>query len=169
MVDEITAGEGRDAAMNKILNTLDGVQTKGNNLTVIFTTNHPEKINSALRRPGRIDLVVSFENPNDNTKQKIYDIYFNSIKGCDTLDYGAIVQNTPNVSGSVIAEIAKRAVKLSSRKGYITTDMVISSVASIEYQVKLMSDPSAVVPVEMQLVNNIKEVFFKDIYEFVND
>ena len=62
-VDEIGSGSKRDADMNRILNTLDGVQTKGNNLTVIFTTNHEKRINPALRRPGRIDLVINFGNP----------------------------------------------------------------------------------------------------------
>lgn len=138
-VDEIASGEQRDSSMNKILNTLDGVQTKGNDLTVIFTTNHPEKINSALRRPGRIDTMVKFENPNEEATQQIYRIYFSGIPGADMLDYQTLAKKTPNVQGAVIAEVAQRAVKLAKKQGTITDDLIEAAIHSMEYQIHLMN------------------------------
>jgi len=139
-VDEIAAGEDRNSDMNKILNTLDGVQTKGNNLTVIFTTNHPEKINSALRRPGRIDIMVKFENPTNETKEEIYKLYFDKIPGADVLDYKDLAKKTPDVQGAVVAEIAKRAIKLAKKQKTITDDLVESCIHSMKYQIELMND-----------------------------
>jgi AAA+ superfamily predicted ATPase len=139
-VDEIASGEQRDSSMNKILNTLDGVQTKGNDLTVIFTTNHPEKINTALRRPGRIDVMIKFENPDEEVRSQIYQVYFKGLKGEAMLDYATLAKKTPDVQGAVVAEIAQRAVKLAKKQGTITDDIVESCIHSMSYQIALMND-----------------------------
>lgn len=151
-VDEITSGNDRDARMNQILNTLDGVQTKGRNITTIFTTNHENRINTALRRPGRIDLIVKFENPEKDTVEKIFRSYFDELPGSETLDYEHIKQHAPNVQGAVIAEIAKRAVKLAQKRGHITTDMVVASIASMDYQIKFMRE-------DLEAADKVREAF----------
>lgn len=159
-VDEIASGADRDARMNHILNTLDGVQTKGRNITTIFTTNHENRINAALRRPGRIDLIVRFENPNKDTVEKIFRSYFDDLQGGDTLDYDHIKEHAPDVQGAVIAEIAKRAVKLAQKKGHVTTDMIVASIASMDYQIKFMND-------ELETADKVKDSF-NTVREYLN-
>jgi AAA+ superfamily predicted ATPase len=46
-----------------LLNVLDGVTNVDKNLITILTANYPENLDSALLRPGRIDLLVKFEYP----------------------------------------------------------------------------------------------------------
>ena len=46
-----------------LLNVLDGVTNVDKNLITILTANYPETLDSALLRPGRIDLLVKFEYP----------------------------------------------------------------------------------------------------------
>jgi len=139
-VDEIGSGEKRDADMNRILNTLDGVQTKGNNLTVIFTTNHEKRINPALRRPGRIDLVVNFANPDKASVATIYKCYLAELHGSEVLDYSALADRTPDCPGAVVAEIAKRAYKLCKKRGVVNDELVAAAVDSMKHHLKLMSD-----------------------------
>jgi ATP-dependent 26S proteasome regulatory subunit len=139
-VDEIGSGSKRDADMNRILNTLDGVQTKGNNLTVIFTTNHEKRINPALRRPGRIDLVINFGNPNKESVQKIYHAYFDGLPGADKLDYVGLAQRTEDCPGAVIAEIAKRAFKLCTKHGETSDDRVKAAIDSMKHHLALMRE-----------------------------
>jgi DNA replication protein DnaC len=139
-IDEIGSGSDRGADMNKILNTLDGVQSKGKNLTVIFTTNHEKRINPALRRPGRIDLVVNFGNPNKDSVAQIYSSYFKDLAGQDTLDYMALAENTPDCPGAVIAEIAKRAHKLCVKRGGASNELVKAAVDSMSHHLKLMKE-----------------------------
>lgn len=144
-IDEIASGEQRDTAMNEILNTLDGVETKGRNLTVIFTTNHEKRINKALRRPGRIDLIVNFENPYPKTQENIMRKFFDTLNGGEELDYSLIIPKVPNVQAAVIAEMAKRAVKMAKRhKDTITTERVLAAVASMEYQIQFMNEDTEV-------------------------
>jgi len=147
-VDEIGSGEKRDADMNRILNTLDGVQTKGNNLTVMFTTNHENRINTALRRPGRIDLVVNFGNPNKASVEEIYKIYldpsnkeFNSGKGSKKLDYKELAEHSQDVPGAVVAEIAKRAVKLCKKRQACNPELVKTAIDSMTHHLALMAEP----------------------------
>lgn len=142
-VDEIGAGEQRDADMNRILNTLDGVQTKGNDLTVIFTTNHENRINRALRRPGRIDLVLKFDNPNKDSVKKIYESYLLPLDTENNLNWSELVNYTPDLPGSVIAEISKRAAKLCNKQKACNDELVKTAVDSMAHHIALMNEPVA--------------------------
>lgn len=57
-IDQVTRGK-RDAAMQDILNTLDGGDTKGMNVITLFTTNHLELIEPTFLRGKRIGKVIS--------------------------------------------------------------------------------------------------------------
>ena len=48
-----------------VLNVLDGVVRKNKQIT-IMTTNHIDKLDSAFKRPGRIDKIVKFDFSNKN-------------------------------------------------------------------------------------------------------
>ena len=51
--------------LSDILNAIDGVTT-GQNLIFIFTTNHKDKLDAALLRPGRVDLDIELGYMNQN-------------------------------------------------------------------------------------------------------
>lgn len=61
-IDDVVNGE-RDDDLNKILNTLDGVDTKDKPIITVLTTNHAENINPAMLRAGRIDTIIRFSEP----------------------------------------------------------------------------------------------------------
>lgn len=151
-IDEIASGTERDARMNAILNTLDGVQTKGNNLTVILTTNHENKINPALRRPGRIDLIVKFSNPDKETVAKIFQAHLTAklpeeaVAMLENIDFNELAKRTPDVAGAVIAEIASRAVKLYRIQGAIDQSTVDAAIVSMKHQIELMKEPIQALP-----------------------
>src|SRR4029077_1351830 len=63
-VDTVVKGD-RDESVNDLLNTLDGVDTKSHPIITILTTNHPELIQPAFIRAGRIDTVIRFEPPDE--------------------------------------------------------------------------------------------------------
>ncbi len=59
-VEDIDAlvGPNRDAQANEFLNALDGLQKLGD-VMVVMTTNHVDRINEAMKRPGRIDKDIT--------------------------------------------------------------------------------------------------------------
>lgn len=65
-VDRV-AGTERTDDVNDILNQLDGVDSKSAAIMTVLTTNHPKNINKAMRRPGRIDLVMEVLPPDAET------------------------------------------------------------------------------------------------------
>ncbi len=72
--DDIICGD-RNEALNNILNTLDGIDTKDKPIITVFTTNHPERINPAALRPGRIYKVISYLPPDAETAYRFVDMY----------------------------------------------------------------------------------------------
>jgi transitional endoplasmic reticulum ATPase len=59
-IDQVTSGE-RDAALQDILNTLDGGDTKDMNVIALFTTNHLEKIDPTFLRGKRIGTIITMD------------------------------------------------------------------------------------------------------------
>ena len=50
-------------SLSEVLNTIDGV-ANAENVIYIFTTNHIDKLDPALLRPGRIDKIIKVDKPN---------------------------------------------------------------------------------------------------------
>jgi transitional endoplasmic reticulum ATPase len=65
-VDRV-AGMERDNDVNQLLNQLDGVDSKSASIFTILTSNHSDKVNKAMRRPGRIDMVLQVLPPDAET------------------------------------------------------------------------------------------------------
>lgn len=139
-IDEMASGDRNDE-VNDLLNTIDGIQTKGQGLTLIMTTNHKEKINQAFRRPGRIDVVLNFDLPKKKTVEIMYQKFLGDAKG---LDYAALAARTPEVQGAVIKEIANRAL-LSVEDGETLADKHVEvSIELTRMQIEFMAEPAVV-------------------------
>lgn len=164
-IDEIASGNEHDSRMNSILNTLDGLETKGNDVQVIFTTNHANKINPALRRPGRIDLVVKFDNMTKEAKMKLMKMYFAGLPGEEKIDYEKVIDKMPDAQGAVIAEICKRVVKLQSARGGLTDKLIMSCAASMKFQIELMEEPVQTKTKEQQFCELFAQIANSSYYE----
>jgi ATP-dependent 26S proteasome regulatory subunit len=68
-VDQVTRGN-RDGALQDILNTLDGGDTKDMNVIALFTTNHIELIEPTFLRGKRIGSIISMPMLNAATAKK---------------------------------------------------------------------------------------------------
>ena len=115
----------------------------------------------ALRRPGRIDLIVRFEFSEPEAVKKIYRKKFDGLNGVEELDYEHLAEITPHVQGAVIAAIADRAVDYANNtgNGTITNRIVEASIASMEYQIEFMKeDPENTETREQKIVNNLADV-----------
>ena len=57
-VDRVAGGTERTDAVNSLLNQLDGLDSKAAQIMTVLTSNHTEKLSPAMRRPGRIDVIL---------------------------------------------------------------------------------------------------------------
>ena len=60
--------------LGSLLQTLDGIE-EVSNVVFIFTTNFPQSFDSAIMRPGRIDKVVNFPLPSEESQRKFLGKY----------------------------------------------------------------------------------------------
>lgn len=154
-IDEMASGE-RSHEVNDLLNTIDGIQTKGQGLTLIMTTNHKEKINQAFRRPGRIDVILNFELPKKETIAKMYARFLNDAEG---VNFDKMAEITPEVQGAVIKEISNRAL-LSVEEGETLNDShVETSIELTKMQIDFMKEPAVIKDdsLDLKLKGIIKE------------
>lgn len=75
-----------DLTLSGLLNAIDGIFNNHGRI-LIMTTNHPEILDKALIRPGRIDKKIIFDNCNKKQVADIYKIFFNQEINSDQLEY----------------------------------------------------------------------------------
>lgn len=69
-IDRVMSGR-RSIDMDEILNIIDGVESKGVDLMVVLTTNHVDKVNQAMLRPGRLDAVIHVAPPDEAAVERL--------------------------------------------------------------------------------------------------
>lgn len=110
-IDTMKITHDRDGAeqgkisMSSLLNTLDGVATP-HGLVTMMTTNRFDILDSALKRPGRMDLVEELSYPTLTTLGNMYHHFFGKHPEWDAL--GDPDTQIENLSTGEIAEILKR-------------------------------------------------------------
>ena len=158
-IDEMASGE-RDDEINDLLNTIDGIQTKGQGITLIMTTNHKVKINQAFRRPGRIDVVLNFDLPNKDTIAVMYRKFLGEGQN---VDFNKLAEMTPEVQGAVVKEIANRAMLSVDDGDSLNDKHVETSIELTRMQIDFMREPAVITD------TSLDKGFRKIINEEVND
>ena len=83
-IDELTKEKNPDIYY-EILNLLDGVLTRPNQI-VILTTENPEELNDQLTREGRIHLDITLDNCTNEIINQIYNYYSEPILSDDDIN-----------------------------------------------------------------------------------
>jgi transitional endoplasmic reticulum ATPase len=91
----------------QLLTLMDGF-TK-NNVVVIATSNRPQDIDAALRRPGRFDWEINFPLPNRHDRELILQASAQRLATYGTLPHAWIAQNTESWSAADLAAIWSEA------------------------------------------------------------
>lgn len=133
------AGIERDDTANAILNAVDGIESKGSQIMLILTTNHPERINRAMLRPGRLDSVIVFNPPDPKTVGRLIEFYGReSLR--DDLDMTYACQKLNGQIPAVIRESVERAKLFAvSRKSMVDGEPIVDT-ESLNFAVDNMLD-----------------------------
>lgn len=111
-IDRVMTGD-RNEEMNKILNILDGMDTKGKPIITVLTTNAPEKIEPAFMRAGRMDTVIALAYPDAKAAQKFVHLYAQNKQGDSLLapdvDMKEVGESMADTSPAFIAESIHKA------------------------------------------------------------
>jgi transitional endoplasmic reticulum ATPase len=123
--DEIDSIAGRRDALNhdfsrsvvaQLLTLMDGFKPT-TNVLVIAATNRPDAIDPALRRPGRFDLEIPFDLPNERDREEILRAAARKQDSSDSLPHAMIAKRTDSWTPAELAGIWHAAVRIASREG----------------------------------------------------
>lgn len=91
--------------VNQMLTLMDGIEEYGN-VCVIASTNRPELIDSALKRPGRFDYQIEIKKPTDEGCLQIFSIQTKNMPLSKNMDIKIFSKNLIGLSGAEIAFVA---------------------------------------------------------------
>lgn len=74
-IDQVVSGDDRTADVNTILNSIDGLDAKDQEIVVVLTTNHVDQVSQAMLRPGRLDAVISVSAPDAKAAIRLVRLY----------------------------------------------------------------------------------------------
>ncbi len=94
--------------INQFLNELDGAQYENEGVYVIAATNHPWDVDSALKRPGRLDRTVLVLPPDILARQEIVKSVL-SERPHEGIDSKWLARETEDFSGADVAYLAEAA------------------------------------------------------------
>ena len=159
MIDQVTRGN-RDAAMQDILNTLDGGDTKGMNVITLFTTNHIELIEPTFLRGKRIGSIISLGYLDAETAMNFLETMFKDGYVLDG-DFESICKliADSNIAPAFMAEIVE---SVQSHMVFMDTntvrpEYVEASVKSYIRQMQLAKTKDMSITPEQALVTSLKE------------
>ncbi|KAI5286537.1 hypothetical protein KEM54_006698 [Ascosphaera aggregata] len=108
--------------MLELLNQLDGFDDRGD-VKVIMATNKIDTLDPALIRPGRIDRKILFENPDQNTKKKIFALHTSKMSLNDDVDLDEFIAQKDDLSGADIKAICSEAGMMALRERRMRVQM----------------------------------------------
>lgn len=149
-VDQVI-GEDRTESVNEIVNILDGLDSKGSRIMVVLTTNHLDKINKVLLRPGRVDLAVHIELPDSDAIARLIKLY-----GRGVIDHETDVTEAARImvghTPATIREVVERAKRLMVARTHdpstlVGTEDVTIAAKTVVQQAKLVEGEPDVAPI----------------------
>lgn len=157
------AGDGEDERspqMNALLNQLDGLDTKTIPIITLLTTNHPERVHPAYRRPGRLDKFIVFKLPGVAEARELFRRCIGlALSPEATLERAAEKVTEMGMSPAFIRETAETAIiftrlrlKAKIMDGRVTDEDVELAVAAMEPHLGLSlngKDKTLIIPHEV--------------------
>ena len=142
-IDQVTRGN-RDSAMQDILNTLDGGDTKDMNVITLFTTNHIELIEPTFLRGKRIGSVITMDCLDAETAERFIRETFSEAEGysvdddlSDVCNYIAKAQIAPAFMAEIVESTKSKLIF--TEETHVTSFHIKTSVESYQRQVGLAS------------------------------
>ncbi|CAI2163966.1 8928_t:CDS:10 [Funneliformis geosporum] len=92
----------------QLLTLMDGMESRGR-LVVIATTNRPNAIDPALRRPGRFDREVSIDIPDEKVRQRILQFKTSKMPLGNDVNIALLSSMTNGYVGADLASLCREA------------------------------------------------------------
>jgi len=138
---DITRGELEQRLVGQFLSLLDGIEkdskSKEGHVVIIGSTNRPEMLDPAIRRPGRFDIEIEFEPPNVIERKEILKILLEkniSNNYNSSIDLQNIAEKTIGFTGADLLQVINEALLkvLMDGKDLITEEDLLQAVNNVK-------------------------------------
>jgi SpoVK/Ycf46/Vps4 family AAA+-type ATPase len=116
--------------VNQLLTELDGVDANNDGVFVLAATNAPWDIDSALRRPGRLDRTLLVLPPDKAARAAILEYHLRD-RPVAGIDLGKVADATEHYSGADLAHVCETAAEFAMRDSIATGDVRMISQADM--------------------------------------
>jgi len=118
---DLTRGELEPRLVGQLLSLMDGLEreiSKGH-VIVIGSTNRPEALDPALRRPGRFDMEIEFDPPDVDERKEILKIILNNYAPgrYDDINFDEIAEQTIGFTGADLLQLVNEALLQAALEG----------------------------------------------------
>lgn len=170
-IDQVTRGE-RDSALQDILNTLDGGDTKNMNVITLFTTNHIELIEPTFLRGKRVGSIITMDCLDKETAEKFIRASFKKEEGYvleDNLDEVCSYIEENEIAPAFMAEIieATKSKLIFTEDNKVTNFHLKTSVESYLRQVGLSKKKDTSITKEKELYNSFISLYKESLTQFL--
>lgn len=108
-------GQVGNRVIAQLLTEMDGIEGR-EGVIVLAATNRPELIDPALLRPGRFDMVVELDYPNEIERRAIFTVHTRGRPLAPEITMEELASLTPGRTGADIEAICRRAALLALRE-----------------------------------------------------
>lgn len=133
-------------AVSELLDLFDGITSKNDEVLIVMTTNHIEKVPAGMLRPGRLDHIVEINGLDRGGVERLISRVIRADLLAPDVDFDAVFEPMAEWQPAWVRAVADRAQQyaLAREEGQltysITTDDLVSTAISMLPQLKLMED-----------------------------
>jgi len=138
-------GDRTKEKVNDLVNLLDGLVPLGSAIMTVLTTNHLDRIDKALLRPGRLDAVISIDAPDAEAVTRLITHYAGDALAAD-VKLEATGERLAGQIPASIAEVVKRAklaMLTEDRRDLTEDDLLIAAESAMRHLALLADLPPA--------------------------
>jgi len=167
---DVTKGELEPRLVGQLLSLMDGLErevSKGH-VIVIGSTNRPEALDLALRRPGRFDLEIEFDPPSTDERKEILKILLNNYASgrYANINLNEVAEQTIGFTGADLLQLLNESLlqaALEGRKFITQEDLLnvknrVKPSALREFHIEKPRDRSNEIENEDIIVNRIRQI-----------
>jgi ATPase family associated with various cellular activities (AAA) len=136
------AGGTSNMDISRMLDTLDGIANKGAEVVALLTTNHLDRIQKGVLRPGRVDAVIEIGDLDREGFRRLVDNTVGSERLDPKVDWDAVAKAFTGFLPAFVVEAARRAQRYTmasneGRPGIMATEDLVLAADALRPQLEL--------------------------------
>jgi len=120
---ESDSNSNMQTLVTTFLAEMDGFE-KLKDVLVVGATNYPNKIDSAVIRPGRFDKIIYIPHPDEDARKKIFELYLNEKPITGKIDFAGLAKNSERYTPADICAIITEAYRASNYTAVSNNDLL---------------------------------------------